>query len=674
MGQLTWREMQAPDLGTSLRGFQQFTSLLDSALGRAQGAVDRIDANMNERANTGALRIAAAVQDPEQAKTLLTDPRLMNDRVSAATIGALAARPGQLINQAAAETNLADLKRESGYATAFDALMPDALKIRELRRAEGAGTLGEEGRAQLSGLEASLTQRAGAAGAKNALLLAGNLDDAETGALNRAGARLGMDQTRLGMEQTRQNMNQSATSFGWQVEDRNDQKLGQAAFLQISNSSMSKEQALAAFNSGELSRLPPGAKMVALQQLNGTWGNIFTPEQMGEMSGFTGSSGGGAGTGMDVMNYEARNGGFGKVPSNIKTMGDASAYADRINASGVPSSAMGPYQIVGNTRDSYAAKLFGSGWKSLPYSVENETKIATAIFNANKGSAQALRSQWVSLSPAEAERVRKMPPQQALAVIAKKESGASAASLFGTQTGAALRVGQDREGKSSATRLISDATNGPANPLEVTDELLAGRFKGANRGFVKSQLDDIVRRGGGNITYRQAGTILNDALRENEGSGEFSILDPTTWLKNDPILTRLNGKSVRVNKAGDRINSQFVTQEIERARNGGVVNDATREADVSSRLQGAQAAQVQLARARAEYQAAVRGQAVRPGMSAQLPRLKAQLDAAQAAAINAQSGVEAIAAPRSAIARTTGKPEGGGFWDTIRGLTTVMDK
>lgn len=652
MAQLTWREMQAPDLSTSLRGYQQFTSLLDSALGRAQGTVDRIDGAMNERANTGALKIAAAIQDPEQAKAILTDPRLMNDRVNAQTVGALAARPGQLINQAAAETNLADMKRTQSQSIAQDALAGDIARGYELRAAEGAGTLGADGRAELRDINARISAAAGQVGSKNTLTNLGALSGAEDQALGRAS-------TRLGMDRTRQDMSQSATRFNWDVTDRADQQAGMAAFMAMQNQSYDRESALASFTSGEFSKLSPGAKMYALQQLNSSWGNIYQPEDLASMSGFSGSGGGGAGTGMNVMNYQARGAGFGAVPANIQTMGDASAYADKINAAGVPSSAMGPYQIVGNTRDGYAKKLFGANWKSQPYSVENETRIATAIFNDNKGSAQALRNQWVSLSPAEAERVRKMPAQQALAYIANKESGASAASLFGTQAGAALRIGQDRVGKSSAGALIQAAANGPTNPLDVVDQLKGNaRFAGTSREFLTTEINDIVRRSNGNITPAQAGVILQDAARENN--------DSWGW------VNRLSGNSVRINKAGDRLNRTYIDNEIKRAAGGGLVQDAVREADVQTSVQGMAVAQANLSRAQSAYQNAIRRQAVQPGVAAQIPRLKAQLDAAQAAVINAQGGVERVAAPRSAQTQPAGQQsKGGSLWDELTGLFTV---
>ena len=669
MAQLTWRELSPPDLSGSLRGVQTAGELINRALSDLQTGLSEFDASKSNAVNNQiALEIAAA-QDPEAAKLLAASLAQRPDarRINAQTAALASVRPGQLIQQAAAETNLADMKLNSSQRAAQDALSSDLARGIQLQDAAGKGTLDAAGAAELATINARIAAAAGQVGSRNTLGNLGALSDAErvglglaTGRLNNDATRLGMDRTRLDMDQTRQNMAFAAQDQSFKVEDRNDQKAGQAAFLAMSSQIIpgDRESAMAAFNDPAFARLSPGAKMYAFQQINSAVGNLFAPQQLADASGFTGSGGGsGSGTGMNVMNYQARGAGFGSVPSNIKTLGDASAYADRINAAGVPSSAMGPYQIVGNTRDGYAKKLFGANWKSMPYSVENETRIATAIFNDNKGSAQALRKQWVSLSPAEAERVRKMPTQQALAYIAQKESGASAASLFGTQAGATLRVGQDREGKSSATALINAAANSPSNPLDVVDQLRKQpRFAETNRTFLKDQLDDIVRRGNGSITYAQAGVILQDAARENNNSWGI-----TNWVQ---------GNSARINKAGDRINGQYITNEIERAKKGGVVGDAVREADVQSSIQTMASAQARLARAQAAYQNALSLVNTRPGVAAQLPRLKAEMDAARAGVINSTGAVERIAAPRP-VATTTGQPEGGGFWEGLSGIFTI---
>jgi hypothetical protein len=127
-----------------------------------------------------------------------------------------------------------------------------------------------------------------------------------------------------------------------------------------------------------------------------------------------------------VMNFEARAAGFQSVPATVRTLGQASDFAQEVNRAGVRSSAMGTYQIVGDTLRRYAPRVFGEGWRNVDFTPENQERIAQAIFNDNRGSASALRGQWVSLSQEDAERVRQMPWAQARVEIARRESGSGA--------------------------------------------------------------------------------------------------------------------------------------------------------------------------------------------------------------------------------------------------------
>jgi hypothetical protein len=127
-----------------------------------------------------------------------------------------------------------------------------------------------------------------------------------------------------------------------------------------------------------------------------------------------------------VMNYEARGAGVAAVPDSVQTLGQFSDFASGLNRQGIKSSAAGTYQIVGDTMRRYAPKVLGNDWRNQPFNQQSQERVAEAIFNDNRGSAAALRSQWVSLSPADAERVRNMPWSQARQFIAAGESGSSA--------------------------------------------------------------------------------------------------------------------------------------------------------------------------------------------------------------------------------------------------------
>lgn len=130
-----------------------------------------------------------------------------------------------------------------------------------------------------------------------------------------------------------------------------------------------------------------------------------------------------------LMNYEARRVGINEVPASVQTLGQFSEFARQVNRAGADSSAAGIYQITGatlrgrNEQNGYAERVFGANWRDVPWNAENQDKIAEAIFNDNRGTAEALRKQWVSLSLEEAERVRRMPWAQARRIIAQGESG-----------------------------------------------------------------------------------------------------------------------------------------------------------------------------------------------------------------------------------------------------------
>jgi len=124
-----------------------------------------------------------------------------------------------------------------------------------------------------------------------------------------------------------------------------------------------------------------------------------------------------------IMNYEARDVGIPAVPETVRTLGDASDFARQVNRAGADSSAMGTYQITGDTLRDFAPRVFGDNWTDVTFDATAQERIAEAIFNAAKHSADALRGRWVSLSPAEAERVRQLPWSQAKRIIAQGESG-----------------------------------------------------------------------------------------------------------------------------------------------------------------------------------------------------------------------------------------------------------
>jgi hypothetical protein len=150
------------------------------------------------------------------------------------------------------------------------------------------------------------------------------------------------------------------------------------------------------------------------------WSNVPQVSVEGEIQRTTGQ---GSGDRSRVMNFKAAQAGFKEVPSNVTTLGGASDFAKQVNAAGVPSSAMGVFQIVGQTLRTFAPRVFGgTDWKNVPFTPENMEKIAKSVFEAHKDSAAKLRSQWEGLTQADAESLVGKTWEEARDLIALRES------------------------------------------------------------------------------------------------------------------------------------------------------------------------------------------------------------------------------------------------------------
>ncbi len=691
MAALTWRNVDAPDFTPSMRGYETFSRLLDNAFKTASGGLDTFDAAQDENANTAVIAAAMRERDPEAYQKALATGLFTNGvdpkRINAATFGALNSQATLLLNQATQSQQLGELKRTTGQNVALDALAPEALNIQALKE---AGDLQGAAKAQ-----ALLNEKLGAVGYRNASTVNKDIRDAEEFGVDIFGKREEQkfsknrdtrDQTRLGLEVGRDA--REGERFNWEITDRKEQRLGDAAALAVLSQSGNKEDALAAFSSPELTKLPAGARMRAMQRINESMGNIYTQDQLATQAGYSPAASVGVGTGAAgfdrVMNYEAANAGFGSVPASVKTLGQASDFAKQVNRAGVASSAMGAFQIVGQTMRNYGPKVFGADWQNKEFNLANQDKIAEAIFNDHKDSAAKLAGQWVSLSPAEAERVRKMPWSEARKVIAGKESSASPAQLGSPTTiiqGATLRRSAENVNKAPVDKILAAATQ-DLSTKEVVDQLRAGSFKGTDAGFLNRNIQDIVRRsrtkdGRYTINNAQAAEILKTALTESDGGSGSVIYDklnnfiPGKGVR-DSIFNANN--SVRVNKEGWRLNNATIEEEIQRFKRGVISRDLDRENTRGTDVQSVQVAASNLASARAAYQSALMRVPTQPGVAANLPRLQARMAAAEQAYNVVAGTTEARnrpnAEPAPIIRKAAPKAETS-IWDELGSLLTI---
>jgi hypothetical protein len=423
MARLNWENVAAPDFSGSAQGIRDAAAMINQALSGAQTGLARFEGIQDDRVNKDFAMDLLKYQDPESYKAALNSGALFErpgaNRLSGEMITAAGSRVGALLNQSQTEFQMGRDKRIDAQSLALDAVAPVIGQVRTL--------LSQNKEAEANALLAQNPELYKGLGARDIL----SVVDGNNGALRDG----------LGIVSTRQSIDQSGQRFNWEVEGRADAKIEKTAFDQLVGMYDKADQAAALQNM----KLPAGSKAALWQQLGLPQAQDQSAFDEGSIGGFGSAAGPGVAGADRIMNYEARDSGFGSVPANVKTLGQASDFALKVNEAnkartGKPgSSAMGLYQIVGQTMRNVAPDALGADWRNQPFNAENQYKIAAKIFEDNRGSADALRKQWVSLSPAEAERVRKMPTREALDIISRKESGGVASQFIGQKVDAALR-------------------------------------------------------------------------------------------------------------------------------------------------------------------------------------------------------------------------------------------
>jgi hypothetical protein len=676
MATLTWRNVDAPDFRSSLEGYQTFSKLLDNAFRGANEGITNFDNSLNEKANTAVIAAAMRERDPEAYQASLASGKFVEGvdprRVSAQTYSALNNQASSLLNQATQSQQLGDMKYVSDQNKTFDQLSDEYQQIEALRSANTP-----EASAEAERLMASLRPQLAAVGIRNTMGLIKGLNDSELSGVDLAGkrqdqrldlnrdrrdeTRLGYEGERVGFERSRLNMDQGR--YNWEVSDRNDMKSGQAAFMAMQGRSMDRETALLAFNSPEFQNLTPGAKMYALQQLNNSWGNIYTPEQLGAAAGFSPSASGPAGlaNAESSGNWNALNdqGYGGRLQFGDARLADA-AKAGLVpkGTTGAQFSRMTPaqqqrvenwhFQDVDKQADRLGvSRYIGRNVAGVP--ITQDSIRAMAHLGGIDGVRKFIESGG-KYNPADNNGTR-------LSDYGRRFAGSpTGGSPQAIATGARLRAGQEGVNKTPASTLLESAANN-AGVKDVVASLRKGQFAGTSETFLRERLDEIVRRGRTSdgrytINYAQAGDILNSSLTEKNDS----------W----GITNMLAGNSVRVGKDGWRLNNDKIDQEIARVREGKLANDLDREQGRESDIKNLGAATNQLTAARQAYQAALMRVPVQPGLRAELPRLQARMQEAQAAYDQVSGAVEKRNAPNvEPPATETPSIMSGEFWKNL---------
>lgn len=678
MAQLTWRDVAAPDLSTSLQGYAQFSNLLNGALGNARGAVQQVQDQQNTAANNKVALAALAVQDPTQMTQMLSDGSLtagVNPNVlSAQTIAMLGARTGQLTAQQAATQNLSDSKYLSTQMHTEDAAAP-ALEQGRMLATQAATSGKPEDAAAYSAWQAANPNITAGFGFKDANQVASNLQsDTKAGTDLRASInQLGYSadaNSRANVEASQQTgrYNNEQTVFG---QNQDAYKAGQAAdgFMATvnANSDPSNPDTVtrAIYSDPNFINGSPAFRAAVLNRAATSYPALF---QAGAQPAAPGTPAATPGTNATPWTTAV---GGGQLPAGVTTVQQAMDYGNTVlvpgnrnsaalglAGTGKGSSAMGAYQITAPTIKTYAPDALGAGWQQANFTDPMvQDKIGRAIFNGNSGSNDALTTQWASLkgmSPTQLNAIRAGGWDNAKAVIASRESSASANSMAAvtgapaTQVGLALRQAQDNYGQTPWAQLAgaSMATGPGTGRLDVISSMMAPgqRFAGGDPQAVGQQLDTIVngskdKSGHATINYPTAAMILQNNTTQNAGAPSW--LHPSTW----NVTNWLEGRSAAVNPQGDRVDQAGVDNDVANVRSGRLPAMAAAEAgnqwnstnvgNLQSTVWANQAELAQLANASAN----------KPGLGSQVTAARAKLQASQVALATAQKNMQPQATP-----------------------------
>lgn len=126
MARLEWRDVRAPDFGDAFQGLRDFATTFGGTVDRAKQGVAEYDKDVSTQINNAIMQSLLTEQDPVALRDKLAsgsylqrvDPR----RLNATTLSAIAARPGQLLEQTKGF-------RENAHAEADDKAAPIIAKM-----------------------------------------------------------------------------------------------------------------------------------------------------------------------------------------------------------------------------------------------------------------------------------------------------------------------------------------------------------------------------------------------------------------------------------------------------------------------------------------------------------------------------------------------------------------
>lgn len=626
MTALTWRNVDIPDFGSAITGVNNATKMLSNALESASSGLDKYKSLDAEAADRAIALRQLAYQDPAAYRQALMDGTIIGpdaSRVSANMLQNLDKRVGTLADQAMkaeqAEKFRYGFAREREGDSLWDAAQADA-NAATREAAAGNRTRADEIIANSQAI-ANLRQE--------------QADNLLTDVQGRGTGRITQD-TNI------QNLTEDRYDFGEKTSLDADTKAASELFRNYHQYMGTEEDARTIRNN--LANDPRiNSRTIATFDRMLKEAGYGNPLGLGDSSASTGSTGVSSISDAPLgMTY-----GGGQLPSNIQTVGDVvSSKKQLVSTNGA--SPVGVYQINADTWADFAPKALGANWENAPVrDFKTQDAVAKKIFESTSGDPAKLKARWASLSEADAQRISKMPWEQARDVISKGETSSLAsqyAVVSPTQTrnlqvdsttvGLLERNAQNQLGGITPEEYVSALQDTKSTDYDVALQLSSDEsspYFGAD----VSSVNEIIR----NFRQRQnlgsnevSSSVIGAILRKNAVQADSGIERGLSHLADIASGRFLQGKSrtPNIGSKGMRIDDEAVINDIERVRTDKLATQAE-----SNRILGANAQALDAARATfnqldSRYRAVLAASRSNQKLKASVANLKQQRDQAEA--------------------------------------------
>lgn len=648
MAALTWRNVDAPDFTPAMRGFEQFTQLLDRGLSGARSALTQFDQAETERVSNRFIQdiLTQYAENPDQLNADLQSGALFQgvnrDRLNTEALNVLARRPTELLNYATTAQRLEDAKGDTAYEGVVRQRETEdrAFQVMDRDAARAARPIA----ARLMSFDNEDDANAYWNSPEVQAVVAGLPADQQL-ALRRFPYQiiaddLGLDTTRkqhTAMDDQHNNavfqLGRDQWTFGNEQIDRADQQAGMAFADGVLASSQSPEDALINMeNDPRWAQMSPGARNVARNQVMGVFGNVYAP---------AGASGGTAGGSSGNSSFDGtfesavgslldREGGFvsndaGRGATNFGVNSQANPDVDVRSLT--------PQRATAIYRDRYWNPIVRAG---VP--VPAREAVFDFAVNAGVGRATDLWRQsggdlarFNQLRLNHYERLARQDPAKYAQYLPswrrRVQETSGVGSIAAIRTDAAVSSSQRNQGRGQ--NRWAEALGSESTPAEVAYALRSTpQFNNVPVTWISEQITDIVNRsrvnGIATLNETQAGQIL----ARTTSRGSRGVIDRVLSL--DFGDTNLG--------SGFSTDNDALNAAIEDARRGGFQNRQNINDAEASNLARIEAAQAAYDRAVAEQTRMI--QSGRPAViAANRDRLAARVEAARRQLVMAQSPV-----------------------------------